>query len=460
MSIHLKQPVNQPAAMLRRDQRGQMAILMVMVLPVVFLLFALALDAGIWFFDHRLAQNQADAAVLAAVQFLPADDPSLNKDLARGAAIDWLVRNGSAENELCDSSYPQFYDLFPASTDGDGRIDAVRVCVRRPSQSFFSGLANLDLIYVSAAATARVGPVGSIANVMPWGLVPPDPTCTGYNEECRYDMNNDGDDEICGNFPPLEDGQSLCPWGLSEDRLYVFKYADPVTPGNFAPISACGLGNVEYQDCIQGEVATRFYAEGETVNIATQPGNLGTNTYSALSGGAPDYGRYYDETQMVPPYPCDIVSTPNTVTGMDPDGKRRAEATFVEGRSFTDEDPLSPFFDQHFPFVTSCDFRLVSIPILQAFPATGASEDILVLGVSTFAIAGWDRTNPNGNAVGRPGYECDDPPPGPPPDPGEYFECGMVWGYLIADAFPPDTLVNSISETANPFAPLLIAMVE
>ena len=39
-----------PAAVLRRNEDGQMAILMVLVLPVVFLLFALALDAGVWFF--------------------------------------------------------------------------------------------------------------------------------------------------------------------------------------------------------------------------------------------------------------------------------------------------------------------------------------------------------------------------------------------------------------------------
>ncbi len=61
-------------ATLRLDERGQVAMLMVMVLPVIFLFFALALDAGLWFLDHRIAQNQADAAVLAAVQHLPAAD--------------------------------------------------------------------------------------------------------------------------------------------------------------------------------------------------------------------------------------------------------------------------------------------------------------------------------------------------------------------------------------------------
>ena len=122
--------------------------------------------------------------------------------------------------------------------------------------------------------------------------------------------------------------------------------------------------------------------------------------------------------------------------------------------------PPRELFGITYDFFTGCDFRLVSIPILNSFPPQGASEDILVLGVATFAIADWDRHAAFGNAVGNSGYDCDDPPPGPPPDPGEYFDCGYIWGYLIADAFPPNVLVNSISDSANPFAPLLIAMVE
>ena len=53
-----------------------MAIAMILSLIGVLTLFALALDAGLWFFDHRTAQNQADAAALAAAQYLPSADTS------------------------------------------------------------------------------------------------------------------------------------------------------------------------------------------------------------------------------------------------------------------------------------------------------------------------------------------------------------------------------------------------
>ena len=78
-----------------RQEDGQMAFLLVLVLPVVFLFFALPLDAGIWYLDHRLAQNQVDAAALAAVIALPAN-PNATVDT-------WLTKNGAdPEEDLCD----------------------------------------------------------------------------------------------------------------------------------------------------------------------------------------------------------------------------------------------------------------------------------------------------------------------------------------------------------------------
>ena len=128
------------AAKLSHEEKGPMAILMVVVLPVVFLLFAMALDAGVWFFDHRLAQNQADAAVLAAVQHLPAD--ALSLDDARTAVDDWVIKNGSDPAELdCGDGgvtpSPEFRDVHPAPSvnnpaGGDGRLASGRPLPIRP----------------------------------------------------------------------------------------------------------------------------------------------------------------------------------------------------------------------------------------------------------------------------------------------------------------------------------------
>ncbi len=95
--------------------------------------------------------------------------------------------------------------------------------------------------------------------------------------------------------------------------------------------------------------------------------------------------------------------------GLDPDGKAAARAKVV----------YNPIFER----------RLVAIPSIKSFPSSGSSEDIMVLGIATFAIAKWDRiANPGwGDALATdsPGEACG------APGVVSNFGCGMVWGYFI-----------------------------
>ena len=429
-------------AILRRDESGQTAFIMLLALPVIFVFFGLAADAGIWFFDHRLAQNQADAAALAAINFLPAPFEELGQ--ATAAVDQWLTKNGSGPE---DRSCLEYSDLVPSAAP-DGLFDAVRVCVRRESPGLFSGFSGVSFVHVSAVAGARVAPVSLVANVMPWALVPPDVNCKYPGEMCQSDLNSDGvvdDWEDCGYHPPVPGlafdpvlGDTICPWGMSGDRLWVFKSADAITPGNFAPISACGVGVPNYKDCIEGEIPTGFYATGGTAYVAVQTGNLGIATNVALNS------RYAAETQSGPPnydFECDVESTPHPISGMDPLGKAAAWDAYVENP------------------IARCDFRLVAVALLDHFPF-GASEDVLVLGVATFALAKWDRTPPYGNAEGdstavAPGARACGEAVGV-----SNFKCGMAWGYLMENVRPPKVLLGRIGDTDNPFAPIVSALVE
>ncbi len=404
---------------MHRDERGQVAILMVLVLPVIFMFFALALDAGVWFLDHRIAQNQVDASVLASVNHLPATDVTL----ANIAALTWLEKNGSEEADLCEADengpYPQFLDLRPSVPDG--AYDTVRVCVRRPSPAIFAKLAGLDFIYISAVAGATVGPVG-MANVLPWGIVPPDPYC-GSGMMCQNDYAEPGVMANCGMFTD-------CPWGLDLDKLYTFKVGagGQPTPGNFGAIAACGGGVFNYRDCIEGEASSGFFEAGEDVNVGAQTGSGGGNTATALD-------NRYDTELIVGPnqLECDIASTPD-LSGIDADGKDLAEARFID-------DPV-------------CSYRFVALPLLRSFPSGGASESIHVLGIATFGIANWDRGAPYGDPLGASAAACGDP------SLETGFPCGMVWGYLFQDVRPPQFLLQRIVDTDNPLAPTLSALVE
>ncbi len=104
----------------------------------------------------------------------------------------------------------------------------------------------------------------------------------------------------------------------------------------------------------------------------------------------------------------------------------------------------------------------MAIPIIESFPSSGTSEPILVLGIATFGIAKWDRIeNPDwGDALGTDSTDSPDEACGAPGLVSGY-PCGMVWGYLMEDApRPPHFLLQRLSDSDNPLAPNMIALVE
>ena len=421
-----------------------MAIFTVLMLFVVFMFFGMSVDAGAWYFDHRTAQNQAEAAALAAVAELPAKGTQTDAEAQQAAfdrALAYLEKNGESGLSRGDcptgstnANHIEFQDL-----SGDTRTDTVTVCVRRESVGFFARLSGVELVRVSASATARTGPVDK-ANVMPWAVIPPDPDCpipepapAPLGRNCEYDANGDGDLNDPGD---CDDLFAVCPWGLTADRLYGFKSGGG---GNTGIIDICGNGADSYRDCLNGDDVSGVTG-GETITVGLQGGNLGVNTDNGLQARDPA-GAWDIPTASV----CDVVSTPGPPTaqnpGHDPDGKALATAKFVDP-------PSNP----------QCASRLVLVPILHSMPPTGGgSSQLEVLGVATFGVAKWNRTS-NRDYYGTAANECVDPGGGQPPV-GQY-SCGMVWGYLFSGITPPDILLNRIGDTNNPFAPLLIALVD
>ena len=150
------------AGTLRPDERGQMAFLMVLTLPVLAIFMALVVDVGAWFLDHRVAQNQVDAAALAAVQDLPA----ANTTQATATVDKWLTKNGSGPEDISCLEY--------SDRNGDGLFDTVRVCIERQSPGFFSTLSGIPFVYVGAAAVATVIP----------GQQPSEPYAIFANHDC------------------------------------------------------------------------------------------------------------------------------------------------------------------------------------------------------------------------------------------------------------------------------------
>ncbi|MBI2764679.1 MAG: Tad domain-containing protein [Chloroflexi bacterium] len=412
------------------EERGQMAIFMVVVLLAVFLFFAMSLDAGAWYFDHRKAQNQAESAALAGVLELP-NASGANALTQANAALD---RNGSSSAER----YTAAEGGTLTDTNGDGKLDTIRICVRRSSGVFFSSLAGITDVKVSACATAKAGPVNG-SNVMPWAVVAPDPGCTeAAGRNCRYDANGDGDYTDPGD---CNASWFVCPFGLTPDRLYTFKQG---TGGNTGILRVCGSGANDYRNCLAGAASSGFFEVGSSVNVDLQGGTIANATDNGLQARAP--AAAWD---LPGGATCDVNSFPSQGAGSatypqspgyDPVGKAAATTKFVNPTS-------NP----------QCAYRLVPVPIISALPPNGGGN-VTVLGVASFGVAKWNSTSSQDRYQGTSTLACRDPGNGQPPT-GE-FKCGVVWGYLFTGVTPPDALLEQIGDSNNPFAPILVALVD
>jgi len=407
-------------------ESGQSAIMMVLSLLVVFIVFALTFDAGVWFFDHREAQNQSEAAVLAGIQHMPVAIGDAAGEAQVTAAVDqWLDRNRSSSLER---SCLQFEDR-----NEDGYNDTLRVCVRRQSPGFFSKLSGVDFTRVSAAATARVGAV-DYTNVMPWAVIAPDPTCTEEaGRNCLYDAKGDGDYTDPGD---CDAPFTVCPFGLTADRLYSFKAGQG---GNTGIIQVCGGGANDYRDCLSGASSSGFYEIGDTVAVDTQPGQIANATNNGLQDRSPA-GAWELPAAAV----CDVDAYPygpdTESPGYDPAGKAAAVVKFDEPETNV-----------------QCAYRLV--PIVITTPLPQGSSDVQVLGFATFGVANWYRATGAGNTyAGTSSQACQDVGTGQLA--ANLYDCGTVWGHLFTGTTPPDALLQRIGDSNNPFAPLLIALVE
>jgi putative Flp pilus-assembly TadE/G-like protein len=117
-----------------------------LVVTVVFMLcllggVALTLDVGSWYREHRQAQTTADAAALAAAQFLP------NQDTAKSTAQDYATKNGGGIDAVNGITFSG--SLLPN--------DTVTIHITRTAPGFFSKLFSIDSASVHAHAAARAG---------------------------------------------------------------------------------------------------------------------------------------------------------------------------------------------------------------------------------------------------------------------------------------------------------------
>jgi hypothetical protein len=171
-----------------RGEQGQVLLIVVLALPLLFALVALVSDGSNVFANKRSLQNAADSSVLAAVKELnldfslctgPATTSGTCLNRVQTVASDYTNRNsGPTPLHQCDdTSGPDtncYQTPYPKSTDYGG----VQVRLKRSVPFRFGRLVGLSGGSVSATAAASIGLPGSASNVSPIAVQQPVAACT------------------------------------------------------------------------------------------------------------------------------------------------------------------------------------------------------------------------------------------------------------------------------------------
>lgn len=204
------------------NECGTVTVMFALSLPLVMGMQMLVVDGSRVFVERRALQNAADAAALAAAQYLPTTDPS-RLALARAEAIDFGAANGVT---IAPADIEFTTDTTP--------FDRVTVRAQGSAPFFFAPGIGINTGAVSSLGTAQLGVVGGLIGVMPWGAVAPAGGFVFGEQYCLKLGSSGGggacDDHDQGNFYALDiDGS-----GTSSASVY----RDLITSGSNTVVRA------------------------------------------------------------------------------------------------------------------------------------------------------------------------------------------------------------------------------
>jgi hypothetical protein len=134
-----------------QEERGQVIVLVVLMLIVLLGFAALVVDVGYAYYAHRTLQASADAAALAGSQELP------NTVLAANVARNYSASAGSKnfQGNLNDVTTTVTTKCI-VSLGGCDPMNAVVVLEQAPTKTFFAGLLGIGTFTIKAKATAAM----------------------------------------------------------------------------------------------------------------------------------------------------------------------------------------------------------------------------------------------------------------------------------------------------------------
>jgi Flp pilus assembly protein TadG len=134
-----------------QEERGQVIVLMVLMLVVLLGFAALVVDVGYAYYAHRSLQSSADAAALAGAQELP------NATQAELIARQYSSSPGNKNSKgNINGVTTTVTTKCVVSLGGCSPMNAVVVMEQAPTKTFFAGLLGLPSFTIKAQATAAM----------------------------------------------------------------------------------------------------------------------------------------------------------------------------------------------------------------------------------------------------------------------------------------------------------------
>jgi Flp pilus assembly protein TadG len=230
---------------LRRCERGQALVLMVLFLVSLLGLATLVLDVGSWYRSKRQLQSTADAAALAGAQALPNSTGD-----AYGLAQQYATKNAT---DLSSADYSIGSGISPN--------DQITVHVTRDAPGFFARIFGINSVQVGATATAHSEMMAQAKHVAPIAVKSTEPMlgdpgcpCFGTGNETTLPLKSGAPGAFAlvdlSNKPTgVTDSDTLADW-------IVHGYPDYLPVGSYFSDPGAKFNNSTMQDAFQARLGT------------------------------------------------------------------------------------------------------------------------------------------------------------------------------------------------------------
>lgn len=229
-----------------RYAKGQMAVILTLVIATLVGAMALGADVAVMYFNHLQLQKGVDAAALAGANFLQgtytytATNASCNgqSDYAKEAACDYAANDGLTSSNSTTLTYNEPGVGLP----NGAATPNIQVIANRTNLPYMFGrVLGLNTYTVAAIATAKAsGPATSANGMFPMGMQctsPCDLATVTPGSPVQFNVKFTPLQEAPGNWQWLSNGQNTSTSGGGATGL-----ADAITSGMSGTYSVAGSG--------------------------------------------------------------------------------------------------------------------------------------------------------------------------------------------------------------------------